>query len=245
MRRSNSQFDYAFPLLQFKFLFIAVGVMNGFSRQTGGHCTCTSTSIQRATVCGSCVACCRRNRCRCSTVVAAAATAVVGDHWRRPIENQFRYLATLYASAICTLRRTLKLKVHIAHAHLGHALLPEETQLGAVQYHWCRVVTIRFDLYWILKEHVKRIARTIREKFRIILGKHTAQSFQIDFHIVIGGSGGWAIQAETDDENAFVHRKLYRIATAAVAPLVRSISTRLESMTHLGLETGTRLNWIL
>lgn len=163
---------------------------------------------------------------------------------RRSIEYQIRYLATLYTSAIGALWWTLKLECHIAHAYFWQTFLTKEAQFGAVQHYRCCVVAIRLNLNRMLEEHMERVARPVREKFGIIFGQHTAQSFQIDLYIIICCTGRWSIQSKANDEYAFVHRELYRIAAATIAPLIAAIGTRLESMAHLSFQAQARLGRI-
>lgn len=156
------------------------------------------------------------------------------------VENKLWYLATLHASAVGALRRALKLKVHVAHAHLGHALLTKKAQLGAVQNDGRRVETVRFHLDRILEKHMERVARSVRIEMRPILREHPSHALQFNLHIVVRSAGRRTVQPKAHNKNTLVHGKLNRIAASAIAPLVAAICTRLEAMAHLRLETRSR-----
>jgi len=62
------------------------------------------------------------------------------------VENQFGYLATLYAGAVGTLRRALELESDFADVHLAETFLSEVTQLGPVQNRRRCIVRVRLHL---------------------------------------------------------------------------------------------------
>lgn len=64
----------------------------------------------------------------------------------RTIEYQFRYLTALYAGAVCTLGRTLKLESNIAHIHLAETFLSKVAQFRTVQDSRSCIVRIWFHL---------------------------------------------------------------------------------------------------
>lgn len=125
-------------------------------------------------------------RCRLNHELRCNLPSVVG---RWSVENQLGYLSTLNPGSIGALGTTLKLKVYTTDSRLRHTLLTEEAQFSAIQYRTSRVRTFRFDLYRIFKVHVKRVTRTIGEKFRIVLRQNVAESLQFYLNVVVRSTG--------------------------------------------------------
>jgi len=92
------------------------------------------------------------------------------------VEDQLWDLTTLHSSAVGALRRALELECHVAHEHLRHALLAEETEFIAVEDYGGGVIALRLDLNRIFEEHVERVARSVREELGVVLGKRATQA---------------------------------------------------------------------
>ena len=151
----------------------------------------------------------------------------------RSVEYQLGYLSALHARAIRTLATALELEGDTADCRLGHAFLTEVAQLAPVEDRARRVEVLWLDLNRILEVHVERITGAVRKELGVVLGEHAAQPLQLDTHVVVGGTGRATVEAEADDEDALVDAELDRVAAASVAPLIRSVCARLESVTYL------------
>lgn len=93
------------------------------------------------------------------------------------------------AGTVGALGAALKLKVYTANRRFRHAFLPEEAQLPAIQYCTRRVRTLWFDLYWIFKVHMERVARAVGKELCVILRQNIPKSLEFYFNIVISSAG--------------------------------------------------------
>lgn len=164
--------------------------------------------------------------------------SVVGG---RAVKYELGDLAALDAGAVGALRAALELKVDTADGRFGHAFLAEVAKLGAVENGACRVHALGLDLDRVFEVHVEGVARAVGEELGVVLREHAARLLQLDLDRVIRCPGRTPVEPKADDEDAFIHAELDRVAATPVTPLIRPVRAGLESVADLQVK-GPRIS---
>lgn len=152
------------------------------------------------------------------------------------VEDELGNLPSLHPCPISAVGGALELKSHFATLHLRHPLLSEVAQLVSIQDHAGRVEGVGLDLDRILEPHGEGVAGAVGEVLAEVLSQQHPLTLQFDLGTVFCRATAWSVESEPGDKYSFVHRKLYTVTAAPVAPLIAPVGTGLESVAPLGVQ---------